>query len=637
MKISFNPAFSYTQAQKINNKEQKVTNPNQNINEIQRNSMAEALGRSQTVSFGATNRMQGPIFEHICKEKFGLGEKDVIKYNKENGSLRHEIYDSAGDIIQIQEFFPMEGSEILTEYDDDGSKTITTTTPDSEQIEKYDSRGRQTFLRNENVNGNKYQTDIDYRRQRKVIREQGPYSAERITVIDLRTQQAVTSGDLVIDTRYDKSMNANVTENILTKQVLRLEYKRQNGQTDRIIDYVEGSGLIAREKSFDAKTGLCTEVEYTGWGRNPAVRLTKTSRDGRTKQIIEYEPDGRTVKSNILYGTLRNGNLDYKVVYSGGSDKVVYKEHYYDTTYSRVFYREQPNIPGKEEVYTSQGDRLVQETFFYDDGKTKHVVNDYEKDGSYREYTYTTRGKAKLIKSFSPTGFLRSEEHFDTKTGKIISARDYNEKTGYYQDTFYNPETQEIQREIKYSRQGNVLEDTEYFQDGTTPKHHIKYNFDGSYTETFYYEDGQVRSSQEYDSNGRRKTANRRAWNWDWDNQGSSYQQQRTNSTGSTGSTSATSSQRQGESEAAFLNRIGSIAANKDRSIILEFQTSDWERLGKIIDIDDVTVIKNMDQKTYRKLAMTFHPDRVAQESQEVQDRHSKIFQIITAIHNRNK
>lgn len=636
MKISFNPAFSYTQTQKINNKEQKATNPNQNINEIQKNSLAEVLGRSQAVSFGATNRMQGPVFEHICKEKFGLGEKDVIKYNKENGSLRHEIYDSAGNIMQIQEFFPMESSEIMTRFDNDGAKTITTTTPNFEQVEKFDSRGRQTFLRNENVNGSKYQTDIDYRRQRKVIREQSAYSAERITVIDLRTQQTVTSGDLVIDTRYDKAMNANVTENILTKQVLKLEYKRQNGQIDRIIEYVEGSGLIAREKSFDAKTGQCTEVEYTGWGRNPAVRLTKTSKDGRTKQVIEYEADGRTVKSNVLYGTLKNGAPDYKVVYDGGSEKIVYKEDYYDTTYSRTFYREEPNIPGKEEVYSSRGDRLIQEIFFYDDGKTKHIVNDHEKDGSYREITYTIKGREKQIKSFSPSGFLRSVENFDIKTGKIVSARDYNESTGYYQDTFYDPITQEIQREIKYSRQGNVLEDTEFYQDGTTPRHHIKYNFDGSYTETFYYEDGQVRSSQEYDSNGRRKTTNRRTWNWDWDSQGSSNQQQRTNSTGSTSSTGA-QRQRPIESEADFLERIGHITSNKDRSIILEFQTSDWERLGKIIDINDVSVIKNMDQKTYRKLAMTFHPDRVAQESKEVQDRHSKIFQIITAIHERNK
>ena len=44
--------------------------------------------------------------------------------------------------------------------------------------------------------------------------------------------------------------------------------------------------------------------------------------------------------------------------------------------------------------------------------------------------------------------FLRSVENFDTKTGKIVSARDYNESTGYYQDTFYSQDTQEIEREI---------------------------------------------------------------------------------------------------------------------------------------------------------------------------------------------
>ena len=57
MKISFNPSVSYFQAQKAENKKQVTTNPNQNHNEIQKNSMAELLGRCQTVSFGATNKM----------------------------------------------------------------------------------------------------------------------------------------------------------------------------------------------------------------------------------------------------------------------------------------------------------------------------------------------------------------------------------------------------------------------------------------------------------------------------------------------------------------------------------------------------------------------------------------------------
>ena len=64
MKISFNPAVNYAQAQKINNKAQLATNPTVNNKEIQKNSMAELLGRCQTVSFGAVNRMQGNNLIH---------------------------------------------------------------------------------------------------------------------------------------------------------------------------------------------------------------------------------------------------------------------------------------------------------------------------------------------------------------------------------------------------------------------------------------------------------------------------------------------------------------------------------------------------------------------------------------------
>ena len=43
-----------------------------------------------------------------------------------------------------------------------------------------------------------------------------------------------------------------------------------------------------------------------------------------------------------------------------------------------------------------------------------------------------------------------------------------------------------------------------------------------------------------------------------------------------------------------------------------------------------------MDQKTYRQLAMTYHPDR-APKDEASQKQYSQIFQIVSEIHKKNK
>ncbi len=625
MKISFNPIFCKINTQKINKKNQLTTNSIQAKNDILKNSMAEVIGRSQSVSFTGSNRYIGNIFEHTCRENFGLSGKETIKYNKEDGSLRHEVYGIDGNIKEVREFYPQRSTEIITQHSN-GEKSITIKTPDNEKTEKFDSTGRQILFDYKDRAGNKKRIETDYKRLRQVIREQHGYEQEHVTVYDLKTGLSVVSGDLVIDTRYDQTANANITENIVTKQILKIEYLRQNGTTDRIIEYVKGTGFVEKETYFDPKTGACTEIEYNVIGENVPVKSTTTSKDRRRKQIIHYEDDGKTIKSNILYGKLRNGKLEYKVEYYGNTGKIISKENYNEDTTIRTLYGETPNIPQKEEVFSVPDNALIEESYFYDDGKTKHRTIQYDNNAKQtRDILFDTRGREKQIKYYAFNGFLQAVENFDPKTGNLVFVRTFNEYNGYYQDTYYSPITKKAERKETYTSKNRIVDETEFYENSYVPRYEIKYNPDGSYTKTTYNEDGSVRREQEYYSDGTKKKTQQNAGN-------GSYNSSQQNSNRTNNAQSSTHYSRpKAESEDAFLERIGEIAADRDKSIMREFNESDWRRLSQILGISSVEEVIHMDKGTYRKLAKLYHPDTTSGDK----DRSKKIFQIITEIYNK--
>lgn len=640
MKISFNPSVSYINAEKnIKTQKHTATSPNQ-YNEIPRNSMAELIGRSQTVSFGAINKTQGPIFEHTCQEKFGLGEKDVIQYNKQTGCLKHEIYSSNGNLKRVEEFFPAEKSEVITTFGDDGVKTIKTSTPDLFGIEKYDSRDREIYLRHEDANGTIYTRETDYKRKRCVHREQkASYLPEQVMVIDLRTGRSVTSGELVTDERYDEATNTYITENIVTKQILKTKQERSNGALQRYVEFVEGSGLIKKEIDYHPATGGYAERVYTGQGRNNLAKVILTSRDARKEQVIEYEADGRTIKSNIIYTKNRNGETNSATILVGLTEQINYKENYYDGYFTRIQYNDNPNVPRVEETFDSQDNSIISRVIFYDDGKRKYQVEDYNEDNSLDRITYNHRGRQVKREYIQANGFVGLIEEFDERTGYRSKLTQFDERSGYCSVTSYNPETGSKQQTEKYNRKKELEEQIFFYEDGKIPAKKRTFNFDGSYKETTFYEDGTVKSEAEFDKYGRKKVYNnRRTWNRDYQ-QSYSYQQRSTGS--ATGTSQTTNSRVHVENDNDFMDRISDVV-NKSterngRVVSLFSKTdlsdSDWERLSKLINISDVQVIKNMDKATYRQLSKQFHPDLNLDKSPEEQAKAEKLFRIIQGIY----
>lgn len=652
MKISFNPSVSYFQAQKTENKKQVTTNPNQNHNEIQKNSMAELLGRCQTVSFGATNKMSGSIFEHSCVEKKlnGFYEKDVIKYNKENGSLRHEVFDKYGDLIRSSEFFPQKNTEIITEIDENGDKTTVTTTPEFKEVLTKDSQDRIIFKDYEDfATGYHQNIDTDMDRMRSVIRERkSRHLPERILVVDLATNSAVQTGPLVHDTFYNENKGVEETINIITGQIIKSRQENAKGQLIREVEYFEGEpGAIAREINYDAKADKYRESIFAETRPHNLSSLTISSRDKRSKQVIEFAADGQTITSNVLYVKNRMNKADYTIVYNNKTGAIESERKFHSNTYVDTFYSENPNVPCYAEEHSRRDGSLLSETYYYDDGETIQSKREYSQDGSSVKTIYSEHNRKIEEQDIDVKDRVVESREYDPYSGQKTKATRFN-ADGTSRVTEYDDYGVRL-RSTYYDENNNARDITDFAEDGKTRIGRKIINEDGSYTKVSYDENGNETKREDFDKYNRKKTSRQDGQQGNW----YQYQQRQQRNTGyqgysyqnNTQQTSSSSQRPKFEAEVDFLSRIGSIVGQTQTvgsSVVSTFRKSDlsdadWKRLADLIGASDVESVKYMDKLTYRKLSKAFHPDLNLSKPESEQKRAEVIFQIINSIHDSNQ
>ncbi len=652
MKISFNPSVSYIQAHKVENKKQVTTNPNQNYNEIQKNSMAELLGRSQTVSFGAINKISGNIFEHVCQEKRfgGVTEKDVIKYNKANGSLKHEVFDKQGFLVRSSEFFPQESTEIITEVDEDDNTTTTTTTPNFKEVITKDAEGRTIYKDYEDSRTGYHQNiDTDMQRMRTVVRErQNRHLPETILVVDLKTNQAVTSGLLVRDTFYNENKGVEETINIITGQILKTKQENAKGQLIRQVEYFEGEpGAISKEITYDAKTDKYRESVYAEARPHNLATLTITSRDKRSRQVVQYEADGQTIKSNVLYVKTLMNKPDYTIVYNKETGLIDSKRKFYANTYVDTFYSEKPNVPCYAEEYSKTGDTLLSETYYYDDGKKVQSVREYANDGSSVETIYSISQHIIEEKDIDVNNRVVESREYDETSGRRTKTTRYG-SDGTTRVTEYDVYGIRL-KSIYYDENNKERDIIDYADDGKTKTGRRIINEDGSYTKVSYDENGNETKREEFDQYGRKKTYRQDGQQGNW----YQYQQRQQKNTGyqghsyqnNTQQTHNTTQKPRFEAETDFLTRISDVVSKTQTvgsRVVSAFNKTDlseadWKRLSELIGASDVESVKCMDKLTYRKLSKAFHPDLNLSKPESEQRRADQIFRIINSIHESTK
>ncbi len=640
MKISFNPAVGYTQASKINNNAKVATNPTVNNKEIQKNSMAELLGRCQTVSFGAVNRMQGKNLIHECKDGF-FGGKEIINYNKETGSLKHEVLDKYGYLVRSSEYYPHKGTEIVTEIDDDGNQTTTTVTPDYKEVITVDADKRQTYKDYEEYATGRHQNiDTDYGRNRTVVREKaGFHYPEKITVVDLRTNQAVTRGPLVYDTSFNENKGLEETINIITGQIVKTRQENSRGQLLREVEYFDGApGVIKREVNFDASKAKYTEAIYSNERPHNLEKLTIKSKNGKEEQIIEYAADGKTITSNILY------RPNSEVHYNTRTGLIDYERTFTSKTYSDTIYNENPNVPSYTEEFSRRSNAKLSETYYFEDGKTVSQYREYANDGSSKVTKYTANRRISEIRFVNSDNKVTQIDEYDVDSRLIRTSTKF-EPNGYKHVTEFDAYGLKY-RVCVYDENRKERDRITYAEDGKTKTERIIFHEDNSYTKITYDENGYEATRDEFDEFNRRKNTGNNGqghqYRYQRRQQNSGYQGYSSGTTNDwwndyfrTQGTQSSSQQTRVESDEAFIKRVSSAVGNsytdKSNHVVDLFKKSDlsdsdWERLAKLVGASDVKSVRDMDKPTYRKLAMKFHPDVNHEKNAE------KLYKIINGI-----
>lgn len=543
------------------------------INELPKNSLSEISGRYQ-VSFSGTNRFSGPVFEHDCSEI--LGNKEHIEYNKEDGSFIHIINGKDGLLKRSEEFYPLEGKEVITRVIGNNVEVTTTIKGAGVKKELFDENDRQIQLKIiDEKNGITRIVDTDYDRKRRVTTEIKS-GIKQVSVVDLAANTRVYSGELVKDRKYDENTGAYVTTNIITGQVLKVEKYGSNKRLLSQEEYFEGSGVLSRKIRYDARRAKYTDISYFESGARKSYSTISKNND--EEFIVEYYPDGKTEKTRTLNLYDRSGNMTGQTIYKPGTSIIKECVYYNEEDVKIYFYKENPNVAVKAE--TRAGNKLLSETFFYE-GNDERISREriYNEDGSYEDVCYTPEGINNETYFYTARGELLSAVEFDSLTGEKIRYVEINPQTKEIKETEYDKYTGNISRINFFSKNKKLRETITFHADGYTPRIRKEYNNDGSYTETKYDEFGNIVKKGVFNADGTPKTER--------------HERKRT-----------VNNEDYDLTDDEFLNKISGIVAQLRGQG--ELTDAQYARFAKIIDINDFEKVKHMDKTTYRNLAKKY-------------------------------
>ncbi len=547
---------------------------------VHNNSIYPAIVYNRAVSFNGTNKSNGANFEHDCSEMFG--DKEHISYNKRDGSFIHQVFRRDGSLKIQEEFHPWDNSEIITKIDETGEKSICKKTPNKVTTEKFNKEGQRILYREIGTDGKECKVVTEYDRGRVVIftKTDGMSSTK---VIDLKTQQYVSTGNLVIDRRYDKNSSIYYTENIVTGKVLKKEKYTPKNELEFLIEYSPDTGCVIREVYLVKTTGGYREYNYDKFGVKQS--LIKTSKNGRNKHVYNYARDGKTIVLDMEYTYRKDKSPESEITYHPGTDIIDQKKVYQDNNSFTIFYyKKSPNVLKYAEYF--ENDLLKEQISYFKDGKRIAFLRQYNDDDSYKETKFSPNGNLKNEKFYSAAGVLYKMFDYNTRTGILTKVTEIDIITKDTKETYYDEYTEEKIKTIISDVNGIIKEATEYYSDGQTPKRKISFNPDRSYSETIYDSDGHIKNINYYNADGTRRVFSGQSYSSPFENRGFSKEYE--------------------NSDEEFLDEINSTLAHSKKN---EISVESWKRLASIMGVEDYAKITNMDHKTYRNLAFKFHPD----------------------------
>ena len=610
MKISFTPPI-YTKAENKGSNKQVTTNPNQNRPQIP---MSEQSDNSSSTPVNGASSFPGNRFtEYFWTEKNASNRRvyNQLVCDNETGDRSHIKTDKNGNFIGSDEYYRKQKSRITTTIDENGISIITTLTPTTKTQERLDQENRPIILAHTDANGNKRVEITDYARHRMVIKETTQGGDEQTRVINIATGKEVTAGPLVIDRRYDKETNTYITENIVTKDILKKEQFSPKGLLLSQIIYFPETGQIQVQKEYNAELDSYEIKTYSKSEGYPLATFVIESRDKTQQHVKTYEADGTTIHSNILYLRKKNSDKIETEIKFKDDTEIIEQEIVYGKEKARkeYYFYEEPNVPKCMLLYGKDGTTRISETYYQKDGETIAYKNTFKDDGSVIQSLYNAEGKKRQIRYFDAQEQIKFLEDIDPETGALKHTVSFDHKNGTETITSYDEDYELPFKQTIRTKDKIVLAQSIFHPDGKTPQYIRTYNNDRSYVDTEYNEKGEEIKSESFNADGTKK-----------------IKQKKSNQKTTTAKTVQTQTQ-QNEKEEEFLRRLVKNIEKED--INKSLTDAEWKRLAQIFGLDDPNMIKNMEPQTCRSIVLKFHPNN---STNATKIRDQEIFKIITAL-----
>ncbi|MBQ9246501.1 hypothetical protein IJ182_09570 [bacterium] len=605
-----------------NNK--NVLNKDNNVNKssvsvpINSNSLSEAIGRSQVISFSGYNYRDGRFVIHKCDEAFS-NNIDEISYDRKDGSYVRTTTTKKGVLISQEEYYPKQNLEILTEVNNKKTTKIKKFA-DKTITETYDEKGRQIYYKDENHDGNTHIENTEFGRNRKVIRDLNNGRQESIRVVDLRTGKDTSAREVCEHTYHDKATDTYVTYNLVTGDVYVEEKFGLNDVRLYRKEYYEGTTNLKQFIHHNDKTG---GEDITNYGEN-SIRTSfiSVSKNGREQTVYEYASDGKTVEKHIHQVFDRKDNLKQETYFIPRTDIIQSHIDYKGDETIVTTYNKKPNIPASKEYF--DGDFLYRKIKYHSDGMTEAIVENYGEDGSKDVTRRTEEGRKFLYEEIDANDNVLQRIEYYTDTQKPKKITDFNIETGEHTVSHFRNKEKHPYRTVEFDKNNQRKTVTDFYLYTEVPRLRREYNPDGSYTEKNYDEFGDEVSSQDYSADGTKK------------NQGAEHR-------ANIGNTRFSKNRTLSDDE--VLDRITAIVTRADGHIS-RISDREWAAFSRIVGPVGKDAANNpkylrkedfidMTSETFRPLSKKFHPD-INVNNPKV-EQYSKIFVILNVLYKRNK
>jgi len=618
------------------------------------NTLSELMGRHQVSFNGDLKNCPGKF---IYTQKGLVGSDERIEYDKNTHSFSYCERYSGGAIKRMYSYNPESGVQIEKELNKDGSGRQVVRAKDKTSIFTFGAGENIIHERRMLSDGTRFEFDHEAENDRVIAWRYTQGSQEpTVEVYDYSSPVLLSQYDRRViyqkDYTYPNGLVEERTYNLVSNEIYESKFfngnrlvrgfkkdldgrmlweafTQQNGllfekeysESGRVSKTIETNfdANSEREKTYDFRGDLVTDVysEYDKSGK-PKKIISYDVQTGRPSKIVNYHSHNQSTEEYFdVYGylerkvTLKNDKKVSEAVYYPNSSVMKYFDAYTSSGFmSDVKYN-------KKRSHYDYSARLVQNEYFYGRNITKiEFYNSNENyiertrvydlsTGAYDDTFFDRDGVRTKLNEYDASGWMTHEIEFYYNSNIAVSDKLFL-KDGSTTQTNYSPQGIVTSRKIT-SADGNSIICEDYYAGGEVIREKRIYDIPNGTTEYITY-DRTGKITNRYTTQRRRANSYNNAYGYRSSH--NSY-----NANNSYGTHNTQNTQRASRTEPPQKCTIEDAVRNIS---LVVFQDSfkpeqipyeQWEMFAKLLKIDSVELMLNMDKSVYRKTAKEVHPD----------------------------